>query len=230
MQEKKKKGAPDPAEEFSATLEVTEEILTEDVREGKGWNTLSVVLELLGAFILTILAYYGYTTIEGNRIGGVSIATTIAVSIFSLLLGYRKDCITKNKWKLTLCGTGFVLVLIINHVVLQQLSLLEEIDYTMGYVLFIGACLSTVFSLWESKRTKQLYELCPLVWNLLLMGMISFFTFFILEMCTGTNITTIDSRYWMMNILMYCSIYGLLYVITMRMKLSLLLGLSLIHI
>lgn len=206
-------------------LDVTiEETAIECVKYNKKRKFTSFAVEVFSMLALIILFYNGYTTLEQHRIGGPILATTIAIGIGAIWSFYRLGLLTQNKKKLIGTCIGFIVVLVLNHQILNQMAVTEEPSYRIGTFLFVAGVLVSVYSVFEFKWTKAIYSVCPIVWNMALLGLVSFVTFYIVEMGMGTKLNDINGEFWTINILIYAAIYGLLYVLTMRMKVSLLLG------
>lgn len=213
-------------EELATTMEGTNQYIFEG-SEPRQQKLVILIIKLVAAVGLAVIGYFLYTGIEQHRLTGAAVGVPMGVAFLSVALSEHYGFVTKNKRKLILSGLICLLLFVLNHRILDLLSTADEIDYTLGYVIYIGTIAISIFTIFEAKITKQLYQFLPIGWNLLLMGIVSFFTFFIVEICTGTNIFEIDGSYWMTNIMIYLAFYAFIYLLTMRMKLSLIIGLAL---
>lgn len=208
----------DTNEDIAATMEQTEQVSSK-LQGFPLW-----MMEGILGVVLSLIFYQAYITFGNHRMTGTFVFYPVLMFTFAMMFLIHKGYYTKSKLKLTWMVGEFALLLFVNNYICEQLSRSEEPSYLFGYLIFCGTLLLTFYTCSEIPRVVGIYQRCSYICNVLLLFLMSFFSFLMVELSMGQSIFAIDHSYWTFNLLIYLGMYGILYILTFRIKWTVILG------
>ncbi len=178
-------------------------------------------------FIITNSLYWSlgiyliYRNLPYYRLKGWQLYLVFVIITFLFQLGIEKEWFIKDKKKVRLyTGLGILMVLL-NEAMFYFPANNNRPNRLYGYGFLLAAGLVTFFNLLHYKKWEEYKKRRPVKCNWIMYAISLFLTFATFETLSGNNIVLILPWHWFMNIIWFFLIAGLVYVISRRKRVSL---------
>ncbi len=183
-------------------------------------------IPLLSALILLPVCYQIIGVITGGIVSGFTVGVIIFVFLSLVLLGGKYQYYTKNKNKrifYIVFGLGMLIVL---GDYIKTYYIHDENAITRFYILSFVSVYVVLFGLLK-KDGQMRNKWVGIIMRYVLLISTSFVCFYILEGCSGQNLFSIDMKYWFYNIIWYILLVGGVYLLTNRVRITIIISLIL---
>ena len=192
-----------------------------------------VPFELVTSMFYSIGAFYIYTSTPGYRLHGPVLYLIFSLFYFAVLWFRKKGWFIKQKKEIIKYTVVAVVMVVINDIMYMFPANDRRPNVWIGYGFLLGIAIVTILNLIDYSQIRKLHTFCtkyPKRTSWIAYGLITFLSFATLETLSGNFVFTVLPQHWLMNMVWFFILSGLVYVIFHKMKPALLFALVLMSV